>query len=905
MKSDSATSRSAPALALLCALGGGAFLAAAEPVAPIARVAEGAVSLDGRLMEWGALAEFLDIRADWAGGPLSLRRQGGAAFALRASETALYVAVRVADVAVENPFPPEKSSRGDCVELFFDFRPPNAPAAPGNADYAPGMYRFLLSPPVAGRGARLYAGVAGWAKATGAEIAGARTEDGYTLELRIPFAGLNGLDAARLDEPIGFDLMIDDHDPPAGAKPEPPCRYSFSRGDSAFAGAPLARASTAAKPLVPYARVRPPRLLNLAGKSVVRAAVVIAGAAPAPTIDLEPRFLASAFDQFTWGEDGQVMPAPEPLAEPRFVLGPLESVEVAGLGMRVHSRTLEITTAVGGCYEFIMDSSVGGRQPPARYYFNGRANAGPAFEPVTAELRSGDTIAELAKCRALLSLSDYYPEDRNSVRVEARFVPSLPAACWLLSQEYRKSAALPYRLRFILTPEGGGRELWRVESPVQPYAPLALDMPLSGLPLGIYQLRLAIADTEGGSAAMAPAELGSVPVRCPLVLAETRSRLIRTTLADAPILLTRALRLGSPNRQRFPKDDPPDAFARTVWDLHAFGGRIYIGCGDWNANRGPVDIYSFASAADPAQVRFEKEFTVNDESVDVFRDYGGTLYVPGIDAKENWSWGNLYRKSGGKWEKHRSIPNGIHVFDAAEYNGRLYVGAGTGHGAALFVSSDGARTFTEVPSDPAEAGWCVGRFWALLPVGGELLVLGQDIKRGGFRLVDGKVRPLYVPLAPGCAGEECTPKRLQRFGHCGLYTLRMRGPKREELPLAPLLVIEKFEHGAAQVELFRDKFVRDIVVHGATCHVLTSRATVNGFEGAVYSSADLVTWTRVALFDVPAPPTSMEVLDGKFFVGLGTAGANSGETESGSVWLLDGPSSGSPSKIQTTHGNHP
>jgi hypothetical protein len=400
---------------------------------------------------------------------------------------------------------------------------------------------------------------------------------------------------------------------------------------------------------------------------------------------------------------------------------------------------------------------------------------------------------------------------------------------------------------------------------------------------------LSITNQDGRIVAIAPTELGSVPVRCPLVLAKPQSRLIRTTLVDAPTLRTRALRLGSPNRQRFPKDDPPDAFARTVWDLHAFEGHIYIGCGDWNANRGPIDIFSFAPTADPAQVTFQKEYTVNDESVDLFRDYAGTLYVPGIDAKENWIWGNLYRKSGGTWKKHRSIPNGIHVIDAAEYHGKIYVGTGTGHGAALFVSTDGAHTFTEVPSDPCEAGWCVGRFWALLPIDTDLLVLGQNIKRGGFHLVDGKVRPLYVPLAPGCAGEVCIPKRLQRFGHRGVYTLSMLGPKRDGLQMSPFLVIENLEQGASQVELFCDKFVRDIAVHAATCYVLTSGPTANGFEGTIYSSTDLVTWTRLARFVVPAPPISLEVLDGRFFVGLGTTDAKSGETESGSIWVLGEP----------------
>ena len=589
-------------------------------------------------------------------------------------------------------------------------------------------------------------------------------------------------------------------------------------------------------------------------------------------------------------QDGKFKPAPEPLAEAQFALRPIESVEHAELGMRVSSRSLEITTAVGGCYEFSVDYGAGERRPPLRYYCR-LGERGAVFEPVDSGLQSGDAFAELAKGYARLYLSDSYPEGQKSVRGKAVFVLDANAS-WLISHASQKNATLPYRVRLVITPDGSDKELWRGEVPFQSVEPAALDIPLQGLSMGIYQVHLLVADQDGKSEAVAPPEddAGKIrfPVRCPLVLAEARSRVIRATVADAPKLLTKAVKLGSPNRQRFPKDDPRDAFARTVWDLHLFEGRIYVGCGDWDANRGPIDIYSFAPTADPAQVTFEKEFTVADESVDLFRDYGGTLYVPGIDAKEDWTWGNLYTKSGGKWEKHRTVPNGIHVLDAAVHQGKLYVGAGTGHGAGLLVSSDGARSFTEVPGDPALTGWGgAGRFWSVLPVGEELLVLGQNVKTCGFQVIDGRLRPLYVPLAPGCRESICTPKRVQTFGTRVVYTVLKRDWEApEEETVAPFFVIDQLAHGAAQVDLFSDKCVSDIVVREAKCHVLASRRTAGGYEGVIYSSADLVNWTREAVFDASAPPTSLELLAAKYFVGLGVTSAKSGETESGSIWVL-------------------
>jgi hypothetical protein len=860
-------------------------------VAPITRADEGMVAVDGNLGEWGALSEFLDEQVDWVRGPITPQRQDRAAFALRCSDKALYVALKVSDASVHNAFPPNKFSRGDCVELFFDFRPPSGTNdALGNGQYTPGVYSFLLCPPVAGRAARVHSGRTGGTESKGAQVAGALIEGGYTLELCLPFDGLDGMNAARLKAPIGFDLLINDSDLAADGKPEPTCIYSWSGGgDGSRDASRLARASTAATPRTPYARTCAPRLTELAGKKAIYAAVVTAGNAPPPTIELTHQFRTSAFDQVIW-QDGQVKPAPEPLAEAQFVLGPVATVEHAELGMRVYSRALEITSAVAGCYEFGVAYGANERRTPLCYYV-GQSERGPVFESVAAGLQQSNTVSELAKCWARIELRDCYPEGQESIRGQAS-LRLTPAACWLLSQESRNNISLPYRVRLVLTSDDGNRAFWQGEAPFQPRVPVSWDIPLQGISMGIYQVHLLILGPDGKVEAVAPVEDEAgkrrFPVRCPLVLAETRSRVIRAVVADAPKILSTALKLGSPNRRRFPKDDPSDAFARTVWDLHVFEGRIYVGCGDWDANRGPIDIYSFAPAAEPAQVAFEKEFTVQDESVDLFRDYGRTLYVPGIDAKENWTWGNLYTKSGGKWEKHRTVPNGVHVLDAAEYQGKLYVGTGLERGAGLFVSSDGARSFTEVPGDPALTGRNgTGRFWSLLPVGEDLLVLGQNVKTGGFRLIDGKVRPLYVPLAPGCPKWYCTPKRVQTFGARVVYTLRMRSVEPpEEAETAPFLVIDQLEQGAAQVDLFRDKRVCDIVARAPKCHVLTSRRTEDGYEGVIYTSEDLVKWTREAVFKVPAPPASLETLGGKYFVGLGASSETSGEIESGSIWVI-------------------
>jgi len=48
-----------------------------------------------------------------------------------------------------------------------------------------------------------------------------------------------------------------------------------------------------------------------------------------------------------------------------------------------------------------------------------------------------------------------------------------------------------------------------------------------------------------------------------------------------PQVRTRAIKVGNPMLKRWPLSDPGNARARSIWDMHLFGGRIYIGSGDY------------------------------------------------------------------------------------------------------------------------------------------------------------------------------------------------------------------------------------------------------------------------------------------------------------------------------------
>ncbi len=79
-------------------------------------------------------------------------------------------------------------------------------------------------------------------------------------------------------------------------------------------------------------------------------------------------------------------------------------------------------------------------------------------------------------------------------------------------------------------------------------------------------------------------------------------------------------------------------YARNIWDLQTFDGRLYIGDGnssnlDPDPNAGPVDLYYWM----PEGTGFVNHFTIEDEQVDVFRVIDGSLYIPCHDPLETWA----------------------------------------------------------------------------------------------------------------------------------------------------------------------------------------------------------------------------------------------------------------------------
>src|SRR5437588_2697299 len=163
------------------------------------------------------------------------------------------------------------------------------------------------------------------------------------------------------------------------------------------------------------------------------------------------------------------------------------------------------------------------------------------------------------------------------------------------------------------------------------------------------------------------------PTTCALTLcagllwgAEPVPRVVRPGGAqtDVPV---RIKKLGNPLAKRYP-DGSTFHYARTISDLQAFDGKLYVGHGDIVLNSGPTDIWYY----DLRKKAFVKQGQIEDEAADHYRILNGRLYLPGMDPREDWSLGNFYRLEGGRWVQHRTLPHSVHSTDIVGVGNSLF-----------------------------------------------------------------------------------------------------------------------------------------------------------------------------------------------------------------------------------------
>jgi hypothetical protein len=504
---------------------------------------------------------------------------------------------------------------------------------------------------------------------------------------------------------------------------------------------------------------------------------------------------------------------------------------------------------------------------------------------------------------AWLDFSTFFPFYGQPISGHVEFQVSDEVWKAAKAREAANPKAKPYCVRVAVYPSGVANSLkatkpaWRSELLPIKQGRIWFTIPPKTLPAGTYTAVLAVISPDGKDAERIHNRLGifgntyeqSPTVRFTVrpAIANPDAALKTTVNRTAKPLFHTAIEIGNPNKERFSKDDGGDCYARGVKTLHEFQGRLFIGCGDWGANRGPIDVWSYHLADErtgETEAKFVKEFTVDDESIDRFRTFGEHLYLPGIDAREDFSFGNLYVRRHGEWKKQRNIPGAVHVLDVAMLDDTLYVGTGNGQSAGLWASRDDGKTWTRCGKgdDSLEEQYAF-RYYGIVPFQGGILAFDQYVKQGPFYWKNSTLSRIPTPLFGSFRvnRDEASSTPLP-FKDGILYaSLAIRN----NVTRVYVFYLTDLKQGGHILEPFWAGDLASLSVQDGVCYLMSREKSKDGtWHTVAYSSNDLHTWEQLGEATLPGPPTALAKLKDKFYIGLGSDGTN---PTSGSIWRLE------------------
>ncbi|MCP4402327.1 MAG: hypothetical protein GY801_34105 [bacterium] len=358
--------------------------------------------------------------------------------------------------------------------------------------------------------------------------------------------------------------------------------------------------------------------------------------------------------------------------------------------------------------------------------------------------------------------------------------------------------------------------------------------------------------------------------------------------------------IGNPFTRWYPSVE--SIYARNIWDLQVYNNRLYLGAGNSSnvgtaPNAGPVPLLFW----NPDTRRFQQEFMVNDEQIDRYVVLDDQLVIPGHDARQNWTYGNVYRlQPGAYWRKFRTIPGALHVYDITRSRNALFAGFGTvtpvpggddpySPESAVAVSQDEGKTWHVM-----KAGGM--RIYAFLHVDGllyatDLFLTRERLQQDDIPIQTDRYAPVYqvtaeprlirrpdldaAAISPGLelkdkqAAKVVKPLTFRgRAVYIGGYVHNDHQFWPFGLYSASSLKIG--ERDVRRLSLPRGMRPWDLLLRDTSLYVLLNGKTRTGWQVRVLVTSDLTIWTEALRFNAPAFARSFELLQGDFYFGLGS-----------------------------------
>lgn len=364
-----------------------------------------------------------------------------------------------------------------------------------------------------------------------------------------------------------------------------------------------------------------------------------------------------------------------------------------------------------------------------------------------------------------------------------------------------------------------------------------------------------------------------------------------------------AVLLGTPQYARY--DQPAWWYARNIWDMRWFDGRLYLGMGNSSnqglaVNAGPVPIMVF----DPKTGRFEIQGQVDDEQIDRLVVLDGQLVIPGHDARESWQWGNVYVRDAGSghWVKRRTLPQAVHVYDVTSLAGVWYAAVGTARGGGVLRSADQGQSWQPVAAVSR-------RVYGFLPLGQARVAVPawSPHARVAPKLVVCDEHDCHdqlpdTPAAlfaglPLAEGQWLKVDRAVAVGEGALY---VAGHQHNDHQINPLgLYYARFQAGRLQVSplpLPEGFQPWDLLVSGQEVDVLVCRPEADGSWSVRILTASVDAPQALTLrvsVRLPALARAFERGQGGFYVAMGSEPGSAGQSSdapvsahTGSLWWV-------------------
>ncbi|MEO5905881.1 MAG: hypothetical protein ABIQ11_04105, partial [Saprospiraceae bacterium] len=136
--------------------------------------------------------------------------------------------------------------------------------------------------------------------------------------------------------------------------------------------------------------------------------------------------------------------------------------------------------------------------------------------------------------------------------------------------------------------------------------------------------------------------------------------------------------------------------------LFPWNGKLFSGYGDYGANTGPIDIYSFS----PDSLTFTYECQANTEAVYTYKAINGMLYAPAIDRKSYSIAGDYIKMdSTGNCGNYDFGGSSTHVYDAVRFNDTiLFMTGSRNDNAVVWRSNDNGQKWSIVRDDTTISG---------------------------------------------------------------------------------------------------------------------------------------------------------------------------------------------------------